>query len=56
MSNENKSLTPDIEPMLDEAFNKGVDQAIDIVKGMFAIGLPSNAEVITNLLEKLKKP
>lgn len=55
MSNDNKELTPDIDLMLDEAFNEGVDQCIGLVEGLFVFGTPSK-QIVIDTLNKLKKP
>ncbi len=56
MNNEqSNSLTPDITPMLDEAFNEGVDQSIAIVEASFTFGPPTNPNSIIKILQQLKK-
>lgn len=55
MSNENKSLTPDIKPMLDEAYNTAIEHAIDIVKGMGGGAEVATLMEIESKLQQLKK-
>lgn len=55
MSNESKSLTPDITPMLDEAYNKAIDDCLFIINAQKPIREPFEViGVIYNKIEELK--
>lgn len=48
-----KSLTPDIEPMLDEAFDKGIEAAIIQVR-IWLQSVNPNSELLIAALNRLK--